>query len=123
MKALQYLAFGANPDKKDRVYLLTQKIINETLQHWKMWQMYQDLNQSPAAFKILSSIIGGSTTLMSSWLLYGIDASQIIDIDDSSYSDRNNNFKGGLETTKVLPVISSLRTTYLTALDAIEDEE
>lgn len=123
MKTLQYLAFGANPDKKDRVYLLTQKIMNETLQHWKLWQMYQDLNQSPAAFKILSSIIGGSTTLMSSWLLYGIDASQIIDIDDSDYLDRNHNFKGQLETVKTVPVLSSLRTTYLTALDMINDEQ
>lgn len=124
MEGLQWLAFGSNPDGDDRVLQLTDQIINETLQHWFLWQMYKDLQQGPAAFKVLSSLIGGSAQLTMSTLLWGIDKNiDNIDVDEDSYLDKNDHLRGLMDVAKVSPIVASTRTTYLTALDLIGDEE
>lgn len=121
MEGLKKLAFGSNPDGDDRVLLLVNQIINETLQHWFMWQMYKDLQQGPAAFKVLSSLIGGSAQLTTSVIFWGLDET-VADLEDDSYLDKNEHLKGLMDVTKVTPVLASTRTTYLTALDLLEDE-
>lgn len=125
MKAVQYLAFGSAPDPKDKMYQWSQKIINETLQHWKIWQMYQDINQTPASMKVLASILSGTAQISLSYLLYGVDGLEVIDIDDKEYLTKDKELRGSNEFSGTLPVFTSLRTTWQHAESAFNlgDEE
>jgi len=121
MKACTFLAFGGT-DKDDRATRLAQKIIDETLQHWKVWKIVQDIQQTPATLKVISSMIEGTATLSASVLLYGFN-DMVFDIEEKEYMTRDNELRGLTEFEKNVPVFSSLRTTYLTALDFMGDEE
>ena len=107
------------------MYQWSQKIINETLQHWKIWQMYQDINQTPASMKVLASILSGTAQISLSYLLYGVDGLEVIDIDDKEYLTKDKELRGSNEFSGTLPVFTSLRTTWQHAESAFNlgDEE
>lgn len=113
-KALSYLAYGGGkPDPDDKYYLWTQKVMAEALQHLYIWQIYKDINQTPAFMKVFASMVGGFSQIGWSYLLWGADSAFDTDlIDEEDYLTREDKFRGETQTSGTLPIYTSIRNTY-----------